>query len=200
MAELLDVFSGAEVDGDRGDDDDHDDHDPSKPAAALHPDHCRPPSQALQSGATETPLQTTSGDHPPPPNVFPHHHPSRELPPRPGLLPTSFTREPSGDPSSTSSTPGSGASTLLASSSAFPRTALPSLLPCSNHENLTGLLKCGVYLVLDKLELQVYRRLVKKMFPKDTLLDGDLDDLQAAEGLQDLLLSWWSDNVMRLVW
>ncbi|XP_044445062.1 protein FAM193B, partial [Triticum aestivum] len=113
-------------------------HSRSKPAAALHPDHCRPPSQPLQSGATEPPLQTTSGDHPPPPNVFPHHHPSRELPPRPGLLPTSFTREPSGDPSSTSSTPGSGASTLLASSSAFPWTALPSLLPCSNHENLTG--------------------------------------------------------------
>uniref|UniRef100_A0A453GIU6 Uncharacterized protein n=1 Tax=Aegilops tauschii subsp. strangulata TaxID=200361 RepID=A0A453GIU6_AEGTS len=42
-------------------------------------------------------------------------------------------------------------------------TALPSLLPCSNHENLTALLKCGVYLVLDKLELQVYRRLVKKI-------------------------------------
>ena len=36
-------------------------------------------------------------------------------------------------------------------------------------------------------------------FPKDALLDGDLDDLQAAEGLQDLLLSWWSDNIMRLV-
>jgi hypothetical protein len=30
MAELLDVFSGAEVDGGRGDDDDHDDDDPGE--------------------------------------------------------------------------------------------------------------------------------------------------------------------------
>jgi hypothetical protein len=30
MAELLDVFSGAEVDGGCGDDDDHDDHDPGE--------------------------------------------------------------------------------------------------------------------------------------------------------------------------
>ena len=29
--------------------------------------------------------------------------------------------------------------------------------------SLAALLKCGVYLVLDKLELQVYRRLVKKI-------------------------------------
>ncbi|XP_037457006.1 enhanced ethylene response protein 5-like [Triticum dicoccoides] len=38
-----------------------------------------------------------------------------------------------------------------------------SSISCSNRENLTGLLKCGLYLVLDKLELQFYRRLVKKI-------------------------------------
>ena len=41
-------------------------------------------------------------------------------------------------------------------------------------------------------------RLLLVAYP-DTLVDGGLDNLQAVEGLQDLQLSWWIGNVMRLV-